>query len=219
MDKKHWDILGFWALGLIVLIATMIIIRWVIEFVTWSTIDSGWAQAIGGIAAIGASFGFFYAQKRAELTRAAADSVRAQTNAVVAVLSLCQRSITAMQTALEQVEGQFSPGILPFGVDRFDELRNLFCQFVDPAANFMSLQTALIFTDFLMEAKHDFAASNDEILRDYIIERSHARVVEAEKLTEILSGHQGELLNACMRYGINPIAGPLLAVPPNDDVF
>jgi hypothetical protein len=53
MENKIWKAIGFWALALILLIATMIIIRWVIDFVTWSALDSGWAQAAGSFIALG----------------------------------------------------------------------------------------------------------------------------------------------------------------------
>ncbi len=53
MRKEEIGPFGAWALGLLLLIATMIIIRWLIDFVTWTTLDSGWTQAIGSIAALG----------------------------------------------------------------------------------------------------------------------------------------------------------------------
>jgi hypothetical protein len=213
MKDRLWKIIGFTAIGLILFLSTLIIIRWAVDFATWSTMDSGWAQAVGSIAALAASFGFFYAQKRAELVRAEAESVLTQTKAVIAVLSLCRRTIIAMETALDQMECRYSPGVIPFSPDYFDELRAVFCQFIDPTANFMALQTALVFNDFLMEAKHDFAAANEESLYPYILKRSHERLKEAEHLADILSGHQGELLDACSKYGLNPIAGPLKAPP------
>jgi hypothetical protein len=52
MNRKLVEICGFWAMGLLLLIATLIIIRWMVDFVTWSALDSGWAQAIGSVAAI-----------------------------------------------------------------------------------------------------------------------------------------------------------------------
>lgn len=59
MENIRLKVIGFWAMALILLVETMIIIRWVIEFVTWSSLDSGWAQAIGSIAAIGGAVWIF----------------------------------------------------------------------------------------------------------------------------------------------------------------
>jgi hypothetical protein len=52
MNEKILKFLGYWALGLIMFVATMIIIRWVVDFITWSSLDSGWAQVIGSLAAL-----------------------------------------------------------------------------------------------------------------------------------------------------------------------
>lgn len=53
MENKVLKFFGYWAMGLILFIATMIVIRWTIDFVTWSALDSGWAQVIGSVAALG----------------------------------------------------------------------------------------------------------------------------------------------------------------------
>lgn len=52
MQDKVLKVIGFWAMGLILFVATLIVIRWVIDFVTWSALDSGWAQVLGSIAAL-----------------------------------------------------------------------------------------------------------------------------------------------------------------------
>ncbi|MFL6672914.1 MAG: hypothetical protein ACJ8LG_06460 [Massilia sp.] len=52
MEDRLWKVIGFWAMGLLLFMATMIIIRWVVDFITWSTLDSGWTQAIGSLAAL-----------------------------------------------------------------------------------------------------------------------------------------------------------------------
>jgi hypothetical protein len=74
MEKKIWKVIGFWAMGLILLVATTIVIRWIVDFVNWSNLDSGWAQAIGSIAAI--LFAYFLGERQA----AAALEVARETN-------------------------------------------------------------------------------------------------------------------------------------------
>ena len=53
MRDEEFGVIGTWSLGILLFIATMIVIHWTIGFVTWSTLDSGWAQAIGSIGALG----------------------------------------------------------------------------------------------------------------------------------------------------------------------
>jgi hypothetical protein len=213
MLVKIWKVIGFGAMALILFVATLIIIRWVIGFVTWSTLDSGWTQAIGSIIALAASFGFFYAQKRAEVVRIETESILTMTKSVIAVLHVSKWTIDAMETALEQMECQHVSGIIPFSTDQFDELRAAFSQFVDPMADFTTLLHALKFSTFLSEAKVDFFAVQDEQLRDYIIDRSLERVNQAKELIVLLSEHESELLDECSKRGVNPIAGPLKSPP------
>ena len=52
MTNKYWKLIGFWAIGLILIVSTVIVIRWAVDFVKWSSLDSGWAQAIGSVAAL-----------------------------------------------------------------------------------------------------------------------------------------------------------------------
>lgn len=66
MAKKTWELIGLWAMGLILFIATLIIIRWTVDFATWTTIDSGWLQAIGGVGAIVVALWIATSQSRAQ---------------------------------------------------------------------------------------------------------------------------------------------------------
>lgn len=61
MAEKYWVRIGYCAIAVMIFISTLITIRWTIDFVTWSQIDSGWAQVIGSIAAI---FGAFFLGER-----------------------------------------------------------------------------------------------------------------------------------------------------------
>lgn len=56
MNNRFLTAIGYWILSLLMFVATMIVIRWVIAFVSWTRIDSGWAQAIGSILAVIAAF-------------------------------------------------------------------------------------------------------------------------------------------------------------------
>lgn len=63
MENKILKVLGYWALALILFVATFIVIRWAVDFATWSTLDSGWAQAIGSVAAI--FFAYYLGERQA----------------------------------------------------------------------------------------------------------------------------------------------------------
>jgi hypothetical protein len=56
MSDKAWERLGFAAMATITFVCTLAVIRWAIDFVAWSGIDSGWAQAIGSVVAIAVAF-------------------------------------------------------------------------------------------------------------------------------------------------------------------
>jgi len=84
MEEKLWKVIGFWAMGLILFIATFIIIRWAINFATWSALDAGWAQAIGAIASIWGAF--WIANRSAREQRA-----RERTLAIVASVAMTHK--------------------------------------------------------------------------------------------------------------------------------
>jgi hypothetical protein len=56
MEDRFWKITGFWAMGLLLFISTMIIIHWVVGFANWSTLSAAdlgtWAGAIGTVATL-----------------------------------------------------------------------------------------------------------------------------------------------------------------------
>lgn len=62
--KKAWLWLVYWGFALVFFVLTLVVVRWTIDFVTWSALDSGWAQAIGTVAAIGVAFGIGAKQSR-----------------------------------------------------------------------------------------------------------------------------------------------------------
>jgi hypothetical protein len=73
MQEKLWKVIGFWSMGLILFVATMVIIRWSIDFATWSALDSGWAQAIGSSAALGVAI-FIMSRQNQHSARLVLDS-------------------------------------------------------------------------------------------------------------------------------------------------
>lgn len=56
MARGTWEKLVFAVFALVFFVCTLVVVRWTIDFVTWSAIDSGWAQAIGSVAALGVAF-------------------------------------------------------------------------------------------------------------------------------------------------------------------
>ncbi len=53
MSDKALRAIAFAIFSPMFFVCTLLIIRWGIEFVTWTTIDAGWAQAIGSVGALG----------------------------------------------------------------------------------------------------------------------------------------------------------------------
>ncbi|MDY0975029.1 hypothetical protein SOM61_08645 [Massilia sp. CFBP9012] len=94
METKFWKIIGFWAMGLLLLVATMIIIRWIVVFVTWSSLDSGWAQVIGSIAALAVAI-FVMSRQNAHAARLIVDAdllaLRRRCAAVSAIVARAER--------------------------------------------------------------------------------------------------------------------------------
>lgn len=69
MDRRTYyarlvDLIALIVLGFLLYILTMIVIRWTIDFVTWSALDSGWAQAIGGTIGIAVAIWVPYNQSK-----------------------------------------------------------------------------------------------------------------------------------------------------------
>lgn len=52
MEKKIWDVFGYWAMALFLTVSTLLIAHWTRSTVPWEKLDSGWVQAIGSIAAL-----------------------------------------------------------------------------------------------------------------------------------------------------------------------
>jgi hypothetical protein len=110
MKKEELGPLGAWALGLLLFIATLLIIRWTIDFVTWSTVDSGWAQAIGAVAAIFFSYRAGLKQSKDALASVhAADKLATQRKfeSVVAVVDSTKAYAERVSTAFYDGRADF----------------------------------------------------------------------------------------------------------------
>lgn len=75
MEKRAWTWLVFWGFALVFFVMTLVVIRWTIDFVTWSTLDSGWAQVLGAIAALGVAI-FVMSRQNAHSARLTAQTER-----------------------------------------------------------------------------------------------------------------------------------------------
>jgi uncharacterized membrane protein YjfL (UPF0719 family) len=58
MENKILKVLGYWTIGLILIVATVIIIRWATDFLDWARLESGdLGTWVGGIGTVGALIG------------------------------------------------------------------------------------------------------------------------------------------------------------------
>lgn len=103
MREKFWEALGFATMGLILFVATMVIIKWLIDFVTWTTLDSGWAQAIGSVAALGIAIYIMREQARFSLQAENRALIR-QANTVSAIVEKLHTELQYYAKALKNEE-------------------------------------------------------------------------------------------------------------------
>lgn len=99
MSQKAWERMGYAALAVTTFICTLIVIRWTIDFVSWASLDSGWAQAIGSIAAIIGSYFLGERQAMAALTAVAEADRIAVRRKNDAILALIDAAVNAMLRA------------------------------------------------------------------------------------------------------------------------
>lgn len=175
MENRIWKVVGFAAIGLIFFVATMIIIRWVVDFVTWSTLDSGWAQAIGSIAAI--LFAYFLGERQA----AAALELARETNRMDArrrydaILALAESAdvFTARVAAVFTEDGF---GYLQLKIEYRDAIMDDLISSVNAvSAQELGSYNAILALTLLREALANFkgnvnrARASHETLRDPVI--------------------------------------------------
>jgi hypothetical protein len=193
MKNEELGPISAWALGLLLLVATMIIIRWVVDFVTWSTLDSGWAQTIGSVAAIMASFLLFSRQRKHEQQEGRDNELARRTRAVAAVQDVAYWALEAMEECVKHKEGM--RGIRPESdlTQRLDELRELLNRFVDPAADRVIVIAAMFIGNALLQTKNDlpypFLDRDDEGIarmkdRNAELHLTHERLIRMQRALE-----------------------------------
>lgn len=201
MGAKFLRMAGYWALGLLMLIATAILVHWAITFVNWSGIDSGWAQAIGSVAAILASFFLFRRQREHELQLGHDDELRRRLFAMQAVSDVAYRSIAAIKRVAEAYMCHFPPGVDPDLTPRLPELRAILDRFADPTADRIVVIVALTFSTALAETQDDIRV-RDRDLEGYVSQRLHDRIIELEAMQDRLITQLVNLENVCRARGI-----------------
>lgn len=85
MENRYLKIIGFWAMALILFVATFIVIGWAISFASWASLDSGWAQAIGSLIGIGIAIWVPYKQRR-DSENAQKDAERAEERRILSCI-------------------------------------------------------------------------------------------------------------------------------------
>lgn len=109
MREKLFYAFGLWAIALILFIATFIIIRWTVDFATWSSLDSGWAQAIGSVAAIFAAF-FLGERQASKARRDAIEIVKLElTHRRSALLEICRAAKARSDLVRDTFVTSFKP--------------------------------------------------------------------------------------------------------------
>jgi hypothetical protein len=201
MRNEEFGPLGAWALGLLLFIATMIIIGWTVDFVTWSTLDSGWAQAIGSVAAIMASFFLFSRQRKHEQQEGRDNELARRTRAIAAVQDIAFWALEAMDECVDHKKGM--RGIRPESdlAQRLDELRELLNRFVEPTADRVIVIAAMFIGNALLQTKNDlphpFMSRDDEGIAR-IVDRNNELRLTHERLIRI----QTALQQKCAARGI-----------------
>ncbi|QDG69401.1 hypothetical protein [Janthinobacterium tructae] len=95
--------LGLCAMAVIIFICAVIAIRWAINFIAWTELDSGWAQAIGSVAALGVAIFVMHMQATRAETLARDIELRSllrQANSVRIILDKMLTEISSITPAL-----------------------------------------------------------------------------------------------------------------------
>ena len=123
MSNSAWEKLGYAALAVMTFICTLIAVRWTIAFVTWSGIDSGWAQVIGSIGAILGAF--VVARYHANGTERQRIKESLDRNVEQAVI--CSWIANDVLACLSNIEGKMEDRLqgtgAPIGVERLIQLQ------------------------------------------------------------------------------------------------
>jgi hypothetical protein len=201
MGNKILKVFGYWALSLTMFMLTLLLIRCAIDFVTWSTLDSGWAQAIGSVVAIMASFFLFRRQRKHEQQQGRDDELVRRTRAVAAVQDVAHWSLEAMEGCILQKQGLRGIGTDAELIPRLDELRNMLNRFVDPTADRIIVIAALFIGNALLETRNDLPAPCLDLDIEGI-DRMTARRDQLRLTHERLLRMQRALEQKCTAHGI-----------------
>lgn len=155
MQNKLLTALSYWLLGLILIVATVIVIHWAAGFVKWADLDAGWAQAIGSVAAILASFFLFRRQREHEQQEGRDNDLARRTRAVAAVQDVTYWSLEVMEDCIQQKQGLRGIRTEAELTPRLDELREMLNRFVDPTTDRIIVIAALFVGNALLETKND----------------------------------------------------------------
>jgi hypothetical protein len=212
MENRIWKIIGFWAMALLLFIATMIIIRWVVGFVTWSTLDSGWAQAIGSVAAIVGAFLLarqqYEKERTADLVRRQneiADDLDAQLQArALAVRNVVQVATYALETArLGVAHSRHNPA--KWEAESFllkaDQLRQVLDSLISPATEYLAVVSALQISQILV-LNHADIKNIGGAMTTQLLDRSDKRLEEGNQFLANLIQLQTKLDDMCRSRGL-----------------
>lgn len=121
----------------------------------WTQEASGWAQAVGSVVAILASFFLFSRQREHEQQEGRDNELARRTKAVAAVQDVAYWALAAMDECVEHKKGM--RGIRPESdlVQRLDELRELLNRFVEPATDRVIVLAAMFIGNALLQTKND----------------------------------------------------------------
>lgn len=104
MSKSAWEKLGYSALAVMTFVSTLIVIRWTIDFVSWSGIDSGGVQAVGSIAALGVAIFVMSSQSKDAIKLVADTDLRALKRKASAIEALMSNARNTVMIATGRIQ-------------------------------------------------------------------------------------------------------------------
>lgn len=203
MESKFLKVFGYWAIGLLLTVATLLIVHWTRNSVPWNKLDSGWVQAVGSVVAILVSFFFFRRQREHEHQQARDDGLLRRLLAMQTVSDVAFRALEAIERLAEKYECQFTPGITPDLMHRLPELRAILDRFAEPTADRIVVLVALTFSTALAETQDDIGVYNTN-LTDHIVDRLRTRINELLAMQGRLIEQLHKLEERCRARGIDP---------------
>lgn len=138
--------------------AALIVLLMLIRYLgapLWTQEASGWAQALGSVVAILASFFLFRRQREHEQQEGRDNDLARRTRAVAAVQDVTYWSLEVIGDCIQQKQGLRGIRTETELIPRLDELREMLNRFVDPAADRVIIIAALFVGNALLETKND----------------------------------------------------------------